>query len=122
MGKKMIQQVWTHFFEVWKIRCDKQHELDQSRVSKQHTHNAHARTRAIFAALDQLPAETRASSHFEKELNTQLDQSTRNIEVWLAHAEPLVQQGLSEAAQTVAMGHLDIREYFLPLDFTLDPD
>jgi hypothetical protein len=29
-------------------------------------------------------------------------------------AKPLVQQGLAEAAEAIATGHLDFRDYFLP--------
>jgi hypothetical protein len=36
----------------------------------------------------------------------------------LAHTEPLIQQGLAEAAQTLAIGHLDSGEYFFSLDTT----
>jgi hypothetical protein len=122
-AKKMIQTVWAHFFEVWQLRCDKRHELDQNCTSQQCTNKVHAITRAIYAVLVQLPAEIRSSLYFDKELVAQIDQPTRTIGVWLAHhSEPLVQQVLAEAAQTVATGHLDIREYFMPLHFILAPD
>jgi hypothetical protein len=104
----MIQKVWAHFFDIWNLRCDKRHRLDLHRVSQQHTHRVHTRTQAIYAVIEQLPpTETQASPYFDKELVTQIDQPTRNIEVWLAqHMEPLVQQGLAEAAQTVAWATL----------------
>jgi hypothetical protein len=111
-AKRLISKLWAHFFEVWKIRCDKRHELDENRVSIQHTARVHARTRAIYAVLDQLPAETRSSHYFDDTLEIQIDNTTRNLEIWLAHTEPLVQQGLAEAAQAIATGHQDIRDYF----------
>jgi hypothetical protein len=91
MGQENDTTSMGTFFDVWKIRGDKRHELDQNRVSQQHTHKVHARTRAMYAVLDQLPAETRSNSYFDKDLIAQIDQPTRNIEVRLAHAEPLVQ-------------------------------
>jgi hypothetical protein len=45
-AKKLISLLWTHFIIVWKIRCDKRHELDINRVSQQHTAKVHARVRA----------------------------------------------------------------------------
>jgi hypothetical protein len=45
-----------------------------------------------------------AHQHFNDEIEVQLDGCTRDIEVWLAHTEPLVQQGLAEAAQIIATG------------------
>jgi hypothetical protein len=65
-AKKMIQQVWAHFLDVWKLRCAKRHEIDKNRVSRQHTHKIQARTRAIYAVLDQLPGATRSSHYFDK--------------------------------------------------------
>jgi hypothetical protein len=82
----------------------------------------HALPRAIFAVIDQLPAETRSSHYFDDDLEAQIAISTRDVEIWLAHTEPLVQQGLAEAAQTIATGHLDIREYFRPADIPPPPD
>jgi hypothetical protein len=113
--KKLIQVLWAYFFDVWKIRCEKRHELDNNRVSRQHTHRVHARTRAVYAVLDQLPAEIRNSHHFDEDLTTQIGHDTRVIETWLAHTEPLVQQGLAETAQGIATGHYDIRDFFMPL-------
>jgi hypothetical protein len=58
-----------------------------------------------------------AHQHFDDEIEVQLNRHTRRyIEVWLAHTEPLVQQGLAEAAQTIVTGHLDICDYFYPPD------
>jgi hypothetical protein len=114
--------MWAYFFDVWKFRCDERHKLDTNRVSTQHIHRVHARTRAVYAMLDKLPAETRSSHYFDENLETQLGHTTRIMETWLAHTEPLVQHGLAEAAQTVATGHLDIREYFFPIDTSTTPD
>jgi hypothetical protein len=111
-AKKLIKHLWEHFFDVWKFRCDKRHELDEDRVSKQHAHRVQARTRAVYAVYDQLPAEIRCSRHFAKTLVLQLDQKIKPLETWLAHVEPLVQQGLAETAQATATGHQDIRDYF----------
>jgi hypothetical protein len=72
----------------------------------------HARNRAICAAVDQLTADTRSSHHFDPELDEQLEEPTRTLEVWLAHTEPLVQHGLAEAAHAIATGHLDVRDCF----------
>jgi hypothetical protein len=111
--------LWSHFFDVWKLRCDTRHALDTDRVSCQHKHRVLARVRACYANLDRLPATTRA--WFQHPLEALLhDNKIRQLEVWLAHAEPLVTQGLAEDAQAVATGHLDIRSYFLPL-FVPDP-
>jgi hypothetical protein len=121
-AKKMIQQVWAHFLDVWKLRCAKRHEIDKNRVSRQHTHKVQARTHAIYAVLHQLPGATRSSHYFDKELEAQLDQTTREIEIWLAHVEPLVKQGLAEAAQTMATGHGDIRDYFTTTAYAMAPN
>jgi hypothetical protein len=43
-----------------------------------------------------------AHQHFNDEIGVQLDWCRRHIEVGLAHTKPLVQQGLEEAAQTLA--------------------
>jgi hypothetical protein len=59
--------------------------------------------------------------HFDDEIEVQLDRRRRYIKVWLAHAEPLVQQGLAEAAQTIVAGHLDICDYFYPPDMPPSP-
>jgi hypothetical protein len=81
------------------------------------------RARAIYAAINQLPAATRSSHFFDIDLETRLAQHTRVIEVWLAHTEPLVQQGLLlKAAQAIATGHHDIRTFFQPKPHTLPPD
>jgi hypothetical protein len=57
----------------------------------------------------------RNSHHFDEDLTTQIGHDTRVIETWLAHTEPLVQQGLAETAQGIATGHYDIRDFFMPL-------
>ena len=88
----------------------------------QRTHRVQARTRAVYATLDQLPAATRNSQYFDATLEHQLTQPTRSLETWLAYTEPLVHQGLVEIAQTLATGHLDIRDYFRPITPTLPPD
>jgi hypothetical protein len=111
-AKKLIQVLWTHFFAVWKTRCDKRHELDVNHVSQQHTAKVQARVRAAFSVLERLPVATRNSHYFDKTMEHQIMQPTRALEIWLAHAEPLIQQGLVEAAQAIATGHFDIREYF----------
>jgi hypothetical protein len=49
-----------------------------------------------------------AHQHFDDEIEDQLDWCTRYTAVWLAQTEPLVQQGLAEAAQTLVAGHLNI--------------
>jgi hypothetical protein len=85
---------------------------DTQALETQHTNRVHARTRAVYAVLDQLPAEIRSSHYFDESLATQIGHDTWNIEIWLAHAEPLVRQGLAEAAQAIATGHQDIRAYF----------
>jgi hypothetical protein len=72
--------------------------------------------------LDQLPAEARSSHYFDETFDTLLGHTTRIMETWLAHTEPLVQHGLAEAAQTVATGHLNIRDYFFPIDASTPPD
>jgi hypothetical protein len=111
-AKKLISHLWGHFFDVWKFRCDERHALDIDRVSLQHTQRVHSRTRAVYSVLDQLPAEIRSSHYFDETLDIQIGHKTRAIELWLAHTEPLVQQGLAEAAQAIATGHQDIRAYF----------
>ena len=110
-AKKLIHQLWGHFYEVWKFRCDERHKLDTSKVSKQHTHRVHGRARACYAALPDLPICTRSHHYFTKTLEAQLDTSTRKIEEWLAHAEPIIQQGRADLAQH-ALTHPDIRDYF----------
>jgi hypothetical protein len=82
--------------------------------SPPHTNRVHARARAVYNALDLLPAETRSSHCFDEDLDTQIGHHTLTIETWLANTEPLVQQGLAEAAQAIATGHLDIWDCFLP--------
>jgi hypothetical protein len=121
-AKQLIQLLWAHFFDVWKHRCEARHAQDINRVSLQRTHRAQVHTRAVYAALDQLPAATRHSHHFAATLEEQISHSTHAIKSWLAHTEPLVQQGLVKAAQTLVAGHLDIRDYFLPNVPTLQPD
>jgi hypothetical protein len=111
---KLIKHLWNHFFDVWIFRCAERHKLDTSRDSQQQTHRAQARTRAVYAALDQLPAVTRTSHYFDTSLEQQIKTPTRLLETWLAHTELLVQQGLAEAAQSRAAGHRDIRDYFPP--------
>jgi hypothetical protein len=41
--------------------------------------------------------------------------------MWLAHTEPLVQQGLAETACLMEAGHHNIRTYFVPLAATNPP-
>jgi hypothetical protein len=57
------------------------------------------------------PHRTPSSQYFDSDIAAQLTLPTRVIEVWLAHTEPLVQQGLAEAANTIATGHQYIREF-----------
>jgi hypothetical protein len=121
-AKQLIQTLWAHFFDVWKHRCEAHHAQDTNQVSIQHTHRVQVRTHGVYAALDQLPAATRNCHHVDAPLAVQLSYCTRAIATWLAHTEPRIQQGLVEAAQTLAAGHLDIREYFLPNIPTLPPD
>ena len=78
--------------------------------------------RAIYSVVDQLPESFRRNQYFSVTLERQLGKTTRELEVWLTHAELLVQQGLAEAAQTLAAGHLDIREYFFPIGNPPPPD
>lgn len=70
----------------------------------------------MFSVLDrELPVETHSSHYFEQNLEAKLDQpTTRDLEVWIAHTEPLIQQGLAEAAQATGTAHLDTHDYFLP--------
>jgi hypothetical protein len=119
---KLIKVLWTHALAVWKLRCDERHKLDANHVSQQHTHRVHARVRAIYNVIDRLPAVTRLSHFFTPTLESQLEQSTRNLELWLAHTEPLTQHGLAESARTTAAGHKDIRHYFRPLAIPPPPD
>jgi ERCC4-related helicase len=37
------------------------------------------------------------------------------MDVWLAHAKPLVQQGMAEIAQLTATHQQDIRNFFQPI-------
>jgi hypothetical protein len=101
-AKKLIQQLWGHFYDVWKLRCNERHKLDKSKVSKQHTHRVHGRARACYTALPDSPIEIRSHHCFAKTIEKQIDQETRKIEEWLAHAEPLVQQGIADMALTTA--------------------
>jgi hypothetical protein len=110
-AQNLIQQLWGHFYNVWKFRCDERHKLDKSKVSKQHTHRVHGRARACHTALPDLPIEIRSHHYFAKTIDKQIDQDTRKIEEWLAHAEPLVQQGIAKMAQTTS-ALPDIRDYF----------
>jgi hypothetical protein len=110
-AKKLIRKLWGHFHDVWKVRCDERHKLDKNKVSKQHTHRVHGRARACYAALPEMPLAIR-SHHYFTTIEAQLDTGTRKIEEWLAHAEPLIQQGRAEMAQDIDTQH-DIREYFL---------
>jgi hypothetical protein len=121
-AKKLISLLWNNFIDVWKIRCDKRHELDIHRVSQQHTAKVHARVRAAYGAIERLPATIRNSHYFAQTMDTKLAQTTRELDLWLAHAEPIIQQGLAEVAQTIAAGHFDIREYFPTLDIPPPPD
>jgi hypothetical protein len=110
-AKKLINQLWGHFYEIWKFRCDERHKLDGNRVSKQHTHRVHGRARACYTALPDLSIAIRSNHYFQKTQDQQLDQETRKIEDWLIHAEPLIQQGLAEKEQ-LADALPDIRDYF----------
>jgi hypothetical protein len=56
--KKLLQQIWGHFFAIWKSHCEARHEVDTDRISKQHKHQVQARVRACYAQIDQLPADT----------------------------------------------------------------
>jgi hypothetical protein len=121
-AKKLISILWNHFTDVRKVRCDKRHELDINRVSRQHTAKVHARVRAAYAAIERLPAMIRNSHYFTQNIEIKLVQTTRDLDVWLAHAEPIIQLGLAEAAQTIVSGHFDIQEYFPNLDIPPPPD
>ena len=120
-AKKLLQKLWAFFFDIWKIRCEERHAHDTSHVSKQRTFRVHARTRAVYTALPDLPAALRNLHWFEPALDAQLELDTRKLEVWLAHTETLVQQGLAEMATFVAAGHHDIRHFFAPLNATNPP-
>jgi hypothetical protein len=114
-AKKLLQQIWGHFFAVWKSRCEARHEVDTDRISRQHKYRVQARVRVCYTQIDQLPADTRAwfpHNILEAKLH---DNKMYQLEVWwLAHADPLVKQGLAEApAQAaVATGHLRFRHFF----------
>ena len=109
-AKKLINTLWGHFHAVWKLRCDERHKLDTDNVSKQHTFRVHGRARACYAALPDMPLAIR-SHHYFTTIEAQLDTGTRKIEEWLAHAEPLIQQGRADMAQE-ADTQPDIRAYF----------
>ena len=112
---KLIVTLWSYFFDIWKLRCDKRHELDKDNVSKQHTFRLHARARAVYTSIPNLPAAIRSLHWFDLTYDEQIGLGTRKLEVWLAHTEPLTQQGLAETARYLAAGHQDIRDYFAPL-------
>jgi hypothetical protein len=113
-AKKLIQQLWGHFFDIWKFRCDERHRLDTSKVSKQHAHRVHGRVRACYASLPNIPMTIRSLHYFTKPVDAQLDNSTRRLEEWLAHTEPLIQHGLTAMAQQ-ENEYPDIRNYFQPI-------
>jgi hypothetical protein len=75
-AKNLTQRIWAHFLDVWKLRCDKRHELDTSRVSKQHTHRVIGRAQACYAVLPDLPGVIRLHRYFDKTINEQLDTDT----------------------------------------------
>ena len=52
---------------------------------------------------------------FDLTLDKQLDLSTRQLEVWLVHTEPLAQKGLAETTRYLLAGHTDFRDYFAPI-------
>ena len=52
------------------------------------------------------------SHHYFTTIEAQLDTGTRKIEEWLAHAEPLIQQGRADMAHDAADTQPDIRAYF----------
>ena len=113
-ASKLIQILWRFFFDQWKLRCDERHSQDKEKISKQQKFRIHARTSAVYAALPNLPAAIRALHWFVLPLDRQLSTSTRKLEVWLAHTEVLVQQGLAETANYLEAGHQDIRTFFAP--------
>jgi hypothetical protein len=115
-GAKLIATRWTYFFAIWKLRCNERHAQDEHRVSKQHLFRVHARTQAVYASMPDLPVEIRSLHWFASTLDTQeLALGLRHLEVWLAHTETLVKQGLAETAILVDTGHQDIRSYFQPI-------
>jgi hypothetical protein len=121
-AKKLISILWNHFIDVWKVRCNKRHELDINQVSQQHTAKVNARVRAAYAVIERLPATIRNSHYFVQTIDTKLVQTTRELDLWLAHTEQIIQQGVAKAAQTIATGHFDIREYFPNLDIPPPPN
>jgi hypothetical protein len=102
----------ARILEVWKLRCDERHALDEDRVSRQHTSRVHARTRAIYDVLDQLLAEIRANHCFDETLDVQIGHPTHTVELQLTHAEPLVQQGTAETNLSTETGHQYTRTCF----------
>jgi hypothetical protein len=114
-AKKLIQKLWGHFHDIWKLRCDERHKLDTDRISQQHTHRVVGRARACYQTLPDLPATIRSHHYFRKSLEDQLNTSTRRIEEWLVHAELLIQHGHAAMAHLTASTH-DIRTFFLPLE------
>jgi hypothetical protein len=118
---KLILTLWNFFFDNWKLRCDERHAQDKDNVSKQHTFRLHARARAVYSSLPNLPAALRSLHWFDLTFDKQIELGTRKLEVWLAHTEPLTKQGLAETASYLAAGHQDIRDYFTPLAIPYEP-
>ena len=52
---------------------------------------------------------------FDLTLDKQLELGTYQLEVLLAHTEPLAQKGLTETTGYLLAGHQDIRDYFPPI-------
>jgi hypothetical protein len=122
-AKKLISRLWNDLIDIWKVRCSKQHELDiNPRVSQQHTAKVHAQVCAAYAAIERLPATIHNSHYFTQTIANKLVQTTQDLDFWLAHTEPIIQQGLAEAAQAIVNGHFDIRKYFPTLDIPPPPN
>ena len=110
-AKKLIMFIWRHLHEVWKTRCQQQHDLDGTKRDKYRSEMAQKRIKMLYEYKYKVLAYDR-NEIFTQDSQELCKKPVKVMEDWITTHEEWIRRAKRLADKQTKMGIKDIRSYF----------